>query len=197
VSAWAAGAGIYPVHASGIERQGQAILFFGESGRGKTTTALAMAQRGWGLIADDRSFVTRRNEETFVSGLYDTAILTEHSASLFGAEMDHSLGHTHHGKQAFALPKGMRALRPAALRALILLERGSEPPYLMQRATSKQALAAWQQALSPTVQAVGPTVNWMADMLYFVQHVPAWTMTLGWDWDRIDNVVRSLIPAEA
>jgi len=196
VSAWAAGTGIYPIHASGIERRGQGILFLGEGGRGKTTTALAMAQRGWGLIADDRAFLTRGDEEALVSGLYDTAILTEKIASLFGAEIGQPLGHTHTGKQAFLLSNGMRTLEPVALRAVIVLEQGTEPPYVLQRATTKQALAAWQWALSPTTQAIGPTANYLSDLLYFVKCAPVWSMTLGWDWDRIEDVVNSIIPSE-
>jgi hypothetical protein len=89
----------------------------------------------------------------------------------------------------------MRALEPGALRAVILLEQGPEPAYVLRRATTKQALAAWQWALSPTIHAIGPPVNYLSDLLHFLKCAPAWSMTLGWDWDRIDDVVSSIIPA--
>ncbi|GAA2349765.1 hypothetical protein OKJ48_13525 [Streptomyces kunmingensis] len=45
------------LHASAAVRDGQAVLTFGAKGAGKTTTALALATRGWQLLANDRVFV--------------------------------------------------------------------------------------------------------------------------------------------
>jgi hypothetical protein len=46
------------LHASAVVKDGRTILTFGQKGAGKTTTALALAQRhGIGLLANDRVFV--------------------------------------------------------------------------------------------------------------------------------------------
>jgi hypothetical protein len=45
--------GWLPLHASGIEIQGQAVLFLGASGSGKSTTAAAFHARGYQVITDD------------------------------------------------------------------------------------------------------------------------------------------------
>jgi hypothetical protein len=49
--------GWLPLHASAIEIQGQAVLFLGASGSGKSTTAAAFYSRGHEVIADDVSAV--------------------------------------------------------------------------------------------------------------------------------------------
>jgi hypothetical protein len=44
---------VFDVHASGVARDGQAVLFPGASGAGKTTLALALVAHGWALLSDD------------------------------------------------------------------------------------------------------------------------------------------------
>lgn len=45
--------GWLPLHASGVEIDGQAVLFLGASGSGKSTTAAAFHSRGHRVVADD------------------------------------------------------------------------------------------------------------------------------------------------
>lgn len=193
ISTWAVGQEVYPLHASGIERGGRAVLFFGEGGRGKTTTAVSMAQRGWNLIADDRTWLCREGPDVMVSGLYDSVILTEHTASLFGQGLGEYLGQTHHGKLAFALPEGMRTQANPTLSAVISLNRGSNRPYSLGQVSPREAVAAWQQALTPSIQAIGPTRQWLSNLSFLVSKVPVFSMTLGWDWARIAEAVNELL----
>lgn len=45
--------GIYDLHAAGLIRDGISYLFLGESGSGKSTTALSLVRQGWHYISDD------------------------------------------------------------------------------------------------------------------------------------------------
>lgn len=45
--------GCMPLHASGVAIQGQGVLFLGESGAGKSTTAAAFYSRGHNVLTDD------------------------------------------------------------------------------------------------------------------------------------------------
>jgi hypothetical protein len=40
-------------HGAAASRDGRAVAIFGERGAGKSTTALGLAKRGWGLLCDD------------------------------------------------------------------------------------------------------------------------------------------------
>ncbi|MDQ0585814.1 hypothetical protein [Streptomyces rishiriensis] len=51
------------LHASAVVRAGRALLTFGSKGAGKTTTALLLAGRGAGLLANDRVFVKAVGDE--------------------------------------------------------------------------------------------------------------------------------------
>ena len=54
---------LLPIHASGISTPKGAVLFLGQSGAGKSTTAAAFRQRGYPLLADDISVIRLNQEE--------------------------------------------------------------------------------------------------------------------------------------
>ena len=59
-SAWGAlgyQRGLAMWHGSVVEKNGEAIMFCGETGMGKSTTAAAMLAQGWALVSDDLSRV--------------------------------------------------------------------------------------------------------------------------------------------
>jgi hypothetical protein len=54
------------LHASAVAVQGQAVLFAGEPGMGKSSTAAAFVERGFGLLADDVAAIRREGEGRWV-----------------------------------------------------------------------------------------------------------------------------------
>ncbi len=58
--------GLFHLHAAGVLREGTSILLSGESGAGKTTSALALVEAGWSYLSDDSVFL--RDEDAPGSG---------------------------------------------------------------------------------------------------------------------------------
>lgn len=58
--------GLRAIHASSVEVNGAGVLITGESGSGKTTSALKVVENGGRLIADDMTFFSRHDGDTFV-----------------------------------------------------------------------------------------------------------------------------------
>lgn len=54
---------IFHLHAAGVVRDGTCILLPGESGAGKTSSALALVDAGWSYLSDDSVFLRARGEE--------------------------------------------------------------------------------------------------------------------------------------
>ena len=104
VSAWATHNEMFPSHASAVSREDDGLLLVGEGGRGKTTTALALAMCGWNLIADDRCFVNAQDEALMVHGLYKTTIVSPDVAGRFPELLGEHIGVTSEGKIATYLP---------------------------------------------------------------------------------------------
>ncbi|WP_347275600.1 hypothetical protein [Candidatus Kuenenia sp.] len=49
--------GFYDLHAAGLVRDGRGYLFLGESGSGKSSTALSLVRQGWHYVSDDALFL--------------------------------------------------------------------------------------------------------------------------------------------
>ena len=190
ISAWAISQSIFPLHASAVALGSDALLFVGEGGRGKTTTALGLAFSGWSLLADDRCFLTQHEDVLSVCSLYKTAILTPAIVERFPDFLGHRLGLTHEGKFCCGLPKTVNFAKSARMRGVIAVSHGSGEEYRLKRLDSKGALLAWQQALVPSIQALGPTNEILSTLARAVRTLPVWSLILGWDFSRIDSTLR-------
>jgi hypothetical protein len=193
ISAWAANRGILPIHASGIAREGRALILLGVGGSGKTTTALALAQRGWELLGDDRCFLYRDGTQIKVASLYATIFLTSESLLRLKAGDWPNLGDSHHGKHARSLPSTARMAETANLVGAVWVSPDAHSPYKLQPLSRRQALVPWQFALSPVLQTHGPSPALLNDLSDFSQTVMAWRMGLNWDFDQIDKVFRDAV----
>ena len=56
--------GMLPIHGSAVLFKGKAVVFTGVSGAGKSTLAMGLAQRGYSVLADDISVITKRADNT-------------------------------------------------------------------------------------------------------------------------------------
>ena len=62
-------AGIAALHCACVERDGRGFLLAGDSGSGKSTLSLALALRGFSFLADDWTYLSRRDERLLAWGL--------------------------------------------------------------------------------------------------------------------------------
>jgi hypothetical protein len=61
-----------PLHAAGLVKDGRGVLVCASSRGGKTTFSLAMAQRGWQLVGDDKLLVGKHDGEVVVAAVKHT-----------------------------------------------------------------------------------------------------------------------------
>lgn len=192
ISAWATQNDVFPLHASAVESEGDAVLFVGEGGRGKTTTALALATYGWNLIADDLCFLTSQNECFELNGLYATTIVTPEVAKQNSEMIGELIGVTREGKIAAHLPHNMKFSRNARLRGVIVLNRQHDAPYRMTRLGTRDAISAWQVALRPTQQLLHSASSLFSILTSVSRQIPTWQLNLGWDFRLLDRRLRQL-----
>ncbi|MBE9118218.1 hypothetical protein IQ249_20190 [Lusitaniella coriacea LEGE 07157] len=73
------------LHASGVAIRDRAVLFLGQAGAGKSTTAAAFAQSGYPVLCDDVAALTLKNGQFFVRPGYPRLRLWSKSViALFG-----------------------------------------------------------------------------------------------------------------
>lgn len=197
IATWAAGRGVMPVHAAAVARDGRALLLIGRGGRGKTTTALTLAARGWRLIADDLCFLETTAAGPVIHGLYATAVLTPPVVERLGADSWEQLGRTHVGKVAVRLPSARPMVGSAVLRAVVTVSHGDGDPYRLDPLPLPAAHTAWQEAFAPALQTHGPTPGWLAAYANATRTLPVTRLTLGWDGARLDEVLTGWLAADA
>ncbi|MGH2404158.1 MAG: hypothetical protein ACRDGN_06780, partial [bacterium] len=61
--------GLFPIHASAVEKDGRAVLIPSRSGGGKTTSCLALLRAGYKSLSDDRPFLRERRSGEVVEVL--------------------------------------------------------------------------------------------------------------------------------
>lgn len=116
--------GWVPLHASAVRVEGRAILFLGDSGAGKSTTAAAFIPAGHAAIADDIAPVRTAGEgHCVMSPVWARLRLLEDAVGVLG-EAGGS-GEKEPDKHTFALPAASER-EPLPVARIYLLEYGDE-----------------------------------------------------------------------
>jgi HPr Serine kinase C-terminal domain len=76
--------GYLALHASSLDLNGRGITIAGESGSGKSTTALTLTQLGAKLISDDITFIYRSDRKLRLCGFGEGIRTFDHVWSMFG-----------------------------------------------------------------------------------------------------------------
>jgi len=135
------------LHASAIALQGKAILFAGDAGAGKSTTAAAMARRGHPLIADDIVAISERPGSFCATPAYPYLSLWPASVeALFGDADKLPMFSPGFEKRRFSVDGGAHQFQKAAVpigTIFILAERTPGPDVpRVESVSMKDALLA-------------------------------------------------------
>jgi hypothetical protein len=116
--------GLFPFHASAVEVDGQAVLFLGQWGMGKSTMAAAMHQQGYRLIADDLAALFVDREGIYVLPAFPQLKLWPASLESLGASSK-ALPQVHPSfdKRSFSV-HSVFSTAPSLLRCIFMLEYG-------------------------------------------------------------------------
>lgn len=123
-------AGVFMVHGSCVEVNGQAVLFVGQSFRGKSTAAYAMMRQGYPVLNDDRVLVWLADDGYRVGTLSDVFKLRDESMNRFFPELDNyqPMGCLD-GEKLFKISEipALRYCKQAKLAGLLMLDRTGLP----------------------------------------------------------------------
>lgn len=127
ISSWAVNNGLFPAHAAAVEINGRGVLLVGESGAGKSTTALACTLAGSGLIGDDLCLIDPVGR--VIHSWYGTVKLLDDSAEALGATGWQRLGVNDMGKAVVAVSQidQLRLTATATLDLVVILRTSDTP----------------------------------------------------------------------
>jgi len=119
--------GVAPLHCACLDRRGKALLVAGASGAGKSTLSAALAQRGFAVVSDDWSYLSRTPGGLIAYGLSATVKLLPDAVRFFRELHGYSTRKTFNGEFAYEIDP-VRTLSSAAATSskpqwLLFLER--------------------------------------------------------------------------
>jgi hypothetical protein len=82
--------GVYLVHAAAVSLDDQALVLIGDSGAGKSTTAIALVSAGCSYIGDDGCLIRHCSGDVELLPLWSSFRLTDQSLASFSALRPHS-----------------------------------------------------------------------------------------------------------
>jgi hypothetical protein len=188
IAAWLAHRGSWLMHAAGVALDGRGVLLIGDGGRGKTTTALAAAQRGFSYLGDDLCIVSpdaSGRGQHVMHGLYATAKLNPDTRDRLGITAWHQLGTTPKGKAVAALPTEIGFALSVPLAAIVLVGPPRHATTEVAQLSASEAIRHIGTAAGPAVKTSGPTGGWLAAMAALARDVPVLGLSLDWDLDRV------------
>jgi hypothetical protein len=186
--------GIFMVHGSCVEIDGQAILFVGQSFRGKSTAAYALMRQGYPVLNDDRVLVWQAKDGYRVGTLSDVFKLRDASLNRFFPEL---IGHETmgclEGEKLFKISEipSLRFCNQAKLAGLLMLDKTGQPdsrlvevhPARLVEELLPGSLSAFDVVWSPKVfgflmellmQVPCAKLEFGTDMTKFVAAVDKW-----------------------
>lgn len=203
LAAWLANRGALMVHAGAVEIDGRAVLLVGRGGSGKSTTALACAQAGFGFLGDDLCVVEPADpasgEAAKVHAIYGTAKLCADSRERLSAQNWPLLGMTPRGKWAVALPDHLSLAPSATLGAIVLVRPGAPSPRAQQAPrlplSPRAALSGLASTALPVANGSVKPSQWLHTMAALLRDVPVFAQELSWDLPAVADCLRSVLNA--
>lgn len=99
--------GVAPLHCACLDRDGSGVLIAGVSGAGKSTLAAALAQRGFALVSDDWTYMSRQGTSLSARGMFAPVKLLPNSAQFFPCLGELSQRKTLNGELAYEFDPGL------------------------------------------------------------------------------------------
>ncbi len=130
----------FPLHASAVDVGGRAVLFSGPCGSGKSTLAAAFSKRGFDLISDDITVITRDGQTLFAIPSYPQIKLWDDSIRALGyAPCDYqALRPRVHKKR---MPLKAMSLNPVPLSSVYFMRAADVPEVTIDQPPLYEAIS--------------------------------------------------------
>lgn len=81
--------GVYGLHAGAVIDADRALVLLGDSGAGKSTTAMALVSAGWSYMGDDHLLLRQHGQRVELLGIAPDFRLTDQTSARFGSLSGH------------------------------------------------------------------------------------------------------------
>jgi len=186
-------AGIYSIHASCIQVDGAGLVFTGDSGSGKSSSAFALMERGFPVLSDERVLLGRCGSEYRAASLCDVVKVSEGAVErFFPLFREKPVFHKSDDDQYYRIRDcGFRHLSETDVDALCVLQQTGKRESSWRKIPPARAV---RHLFPVTINCDIPKLAkekffFLTD---FLKIVPCYKIEFGTDMDGFTKVVREI-----
>lgn len=175
--------GVVPLHCACLDRNGLGVLVAGVSGAGKSTLATAMAQRGFALLSDDWTYISKRKSALAAHGLYSPIKLLPDAAHFFPELQTFTPRVSLNGELAYEIEgpssMGITITGFARPQFLFFLERTSAPGCYLLRCRSGYVREFFEKNAERLPDELPDAKIFRSSVIKSISDCPAWILRTG------------------
>jgi hypothetical protein len=174
--------GVVPLHCACLEQGANGLLIAGKSGAGKSTLTAALGQIGYTLLADDWTYVSKRESGLIAHGLSAPIKLLTDSARFFPELDSHTPTTALNGELAYQLDPsslGCRSGEVSSPKWIFFLERTSIPGCRLIPCRSEYTRSFFVENAERLPDELPEAKSTRAAMIRELSARPAWIIRTG------------------
>jgi hypothetical protein len=190
--------GVAPLHCACLTRNGDGLLLAGVSGAGKSTLTAALARRGFGVVSDDWTYISRNRAALVADGLSAPIKLLPDAARFF-PELQRFVPHkTMNGEMAYEIEPGK--LHSAAEFAscspkwIFFLERTSVPGCRFVPCTNAHTRHFFKSNAERLPEELPASQETRSEIIDRLSEYPSWIVRSGDDPHRTAEAIEQFLP---
>ena len=175
--------GVAPLHCACLERHSSGLLLAGISGAGKSTLAAALAERGFALISDDWTYVSKRESALVGHGLSSPVKLLPDTVRFFPCLRNFIPRPTLNGEVAYEIDPahsiGCTVKSFTYPRRIFFLERTSTPGCDFVACRREYVKSFFEKSVERLPDELAEAKEFRASILQTLSLCPAWVLRTG------------------
>ena len=190
--------GVAPLHCACLTWNGDGLLLAGLSGAGKSTLAAALAGRGFGVVSDDWTYISRKPDGLVADGLSAPIKLLPDTARFFPELQEFAPHKTMNGEMAYEIEPDK--LHPAATFAscspkwIFFLERISAPGCRFVPCTSAHTRHFFKSNAERLPEELPAAQETRSEIIDRLSEHPSWIVRSGDDPHRTAEAIQQFLP---
>jgi HPr Serine kinase C-terminal domain len=175
--------GVVPLHSACLDRNGKGALIAGVSGAGKSTLATAMAQRGFSLLSDDWTYISKQQNALVAHGLYSPLKLLPDAARFFAELQQFTPGLSLNGELAYEIQPA-ESIRVAVTNvsyphSIFFLERTTAPGCNLFPCRPQYVCEFFEKNAERLPNEIPEAKSFRSTVIKILSALPAWIIRTG------------------
>jgi len=193
--------GVAPLHCACLTRNGNGLLVAGLSGAGKSTLTAALAKRGFAVVSDDWTYISRKHGDLVADGLSAPIKLLPDSARFFPELRKRTPHKTMNGELAFEIdPERFHpaaALSSCSPKWIFFLERTETPGCRFVPCTSAYTRESFKSNAERLPEELLEAREARSEIIDRLSESPSWILRSGGDPHQTAEAIEQFLPEVA